>query len=109
MSSNLEIYLFRSYFCFYSHFVICDHDTMSMPNWSLYGNLFQASVLLEQNWSGKIYGESVECQYEKCNTPYTVAELKFGLRNGEDHYKVSVKDGFNRPITVRNTFSLLIF
>lgn len=63
-------------------------------------NLFQASVLLEQNWSGNIFAKSGECQYEKCNTPHTTAELKFGKSNGEDHYKVSIKEGFNRPITV---------
>lgn len=61
-------------------------------------------MLLEQSWSGKIFAKSAECQYEKCNTPHTTAELKFGLRNGEDHYKVSVKDGFNRPIKVNIFF-----
>lgn len=57
-------------------------------------------MLLEPGWTGQIYAESPECEFEKCNNPHTTAELKIGLKAGDDRYKVSVKEGFNRPITV---------
>lgn len=62
-----------------------------------------ASVILEDTWSGKIFARSEECQYKKCNSPYTVAELTFGGDSKEDKYRVSVADGYNKPIKIQPT------
>ncbi|CAG9836883.1 unnamed protein product [Diabrotica balteata] len=60
-----------------------------------------ASVILEDSWSGKIFARSEECQYKKCNSPYTVAELTFGGDAKDDRYRVSVIDGYNKPIKIQ--------
>ncbi|XP_056642761.1 uncharacterized protein LOC130449105 isoform X2 [Diorhabda sublineata] len=63
----------------------------------------EASVILEDTWSGKIFARSEDCQYKKCNSPYTVAELNFGGDSKEDKYRVSVANGYNKPIKIQPT------
>ncbi|KAJ8930547.1 hypothetical protein NQ314_016628, partial [Rhamnusium bicolor] len=36
-----------------------------------------ASIVVEDNWSGRIWAQSAECKAKRCNSPYTVAVLKF--------------------------------
>ncbi|KAJ8946575.1 hypothetical protein NQ318_008305 [Aromia moschata] len=67
--------------------------------------LFQASIVVEDHWYGRIWAQPAECQVKKCDSPYTVAVFKFEGEDKEDQYYVSIAEGFNRPIKIQPTTS----
>ncbi|CAG9857440.1 unnamed protein product [Phyllotreta striolata] len=74
-----------------------NEDAFSLPPGQM------ASVILEDTWSGRIFARSEECQFKRCETPYTTAELSFDGDGKEDTYKVSLADGYNVAMKIQPT------